>query len=582
MADFKDNTLVNKIVASNNIVDVIGEYINLEHKGKNFFGVCPFHDDHSPSMSVSPEKNIFKCFSCGASGNSITFLMDYLGIDFKEALKILADKAGIFLDNSFTKKKVDNELEELYKINNLAVSIFKNNLVSLKGKEAREYLKKRGLDEETIKYFNIGLAIDNSISRALSNKYSKELLENLDLCKSFGDKIYDTFINRIMFPIYDKDKNVIGFTGRVYKEEDKNESKYLNTKETIVFKKGNILYNLNNAKEYIRREKSIIICEGQMDTIRLHTIGFDNAVSLSGTSITKEQIDLINSLKCDIILNLDQDEAGKAATITLGDVFVSLGKNVSVIIFKDAKDTDELVLKKGEESFKNAYKNRVSFINFKLDYLKNNKNLNDSVELSKYINAAIESLNNLNDEVLIELKLKEISDKYGVSISTLKSKIIPKEKKKTLKSTGKEIKIYNQYQKAELRMIYLMLNNDDVIILYENGLGFLVTPELTDFANEILEYKIENGEFNLSDFITHVYQNNKNKILKEVMENGGTEDYTEEEIDYLINIIKGTTVENEIKRLKSIQKNSLDEEEKKSIARKIENMRKEVLTWYKK
>ena len=164
MADLKDNSLINKIVASNSIVDVIGEYINLEHKGKNFFGVCPFHDDHSPSMSVSPEKNIFKCFSCGASGNSITFLMDYLGIDFKEALKILADKAGITLNQSFTKKKVNSEFEEAYKINELAVSLFKNNLASSKGKEAREYLKRRGLNEETIKYFNIGLAIDNTIS----------------------------------------------------------------------------------------------------------------------------------------------------------------------------------------------------------------------------------------------------------------------------------------------------------------------------------------------------------------------------------------------------------------------------------
>ncbi len=582
MANFKDNELVNKIVASNNIVDIISDYINLEHKGKNFFGVCPFHDDHSPSMSVSPEKNIFKCFSCGASGNSITFLMDYLRIDFKEALKILADRVGISLDNSFTKKKVNSELEELYKINELAVSIFKNNLASSSGKEARDYLKKRGLNEETIKYFNIGLAINNSISSALSSKYSKEVLENLDLCKSYGDKIYDTFINRIIFPICDKDKNVIGFTGRIYREEDKNESKYLNTKETNIFKKGNILYNLNNAKEYIRKEKEIIICEGQMDTIRLHTIGFDNVVSLSGTSITKEQIDLINSLKCDIILNLDQDDAGKSATITLGDAFTALGKNVNVIVFKDAKDTDELVLKKGEESFKNAYKNRVSFINFKLDYLKNNKNLNDSVELSKYINAAIDSLNKINDEVLIELKLKEISDRYGVSISTLKSKIIKKEKKVVVNTKPKETKRYTGYQKAELRMIYLMLNNEDVIISYENNLGFLVTQEFTDFANEILEFKMKNGEFNLSDFITYVYQNGLNNLLKEVMEDGGPEDYTEEELDYLINIIKRTTVENEIKRLRKIQKESLDEEEKKNIAKKIENMRKEVLTWYKK
>ncbi len=582
MTDIKDNTLVNKVLMSNNIVDVISEYINLEHKGKNYFGVCPFHDDHSPSMSVSPEKNIFKCFSCGASGNSITFLMDYLGIDFKEALKMLADRSGIILDNSFTKKKVNSEFEEFYKINELAVSIFKNNLASSNGKEAREYLKKRGLDEETIKYFNIGLSINNNLSSSLSNKYSNSILENLDLCKSSGDKLYDTFVNRIMFPICDKDKNVIGFTGRIYREEDKNESKYLNTKETNIFKKGCILYNLNNAKEYIRKEKEIIICEGQMDTIRLHTIGFDNVVSLSGTSLTKEQIDLINSFKCDIILNLDQDRAGKDATITIGDIFTSLGKNVNVIIFDKAKDTDELILKYGEDSFKNAYKNKVSFINFKLDYLKNNRNLNDSYELSKYINEVIDSLNKLNDSVLVELKLKEISDKYGISISTLRNRIVKKDNKVIINNKQKEIKKYNKYQKAELRVIYLMLNNEDVIISYENNLGFLITKELTDFANEIVEYKLKNGEFNLSEFITYVYQNNMDKIMKEVMEYGGPEDYSEEEIDYLVNIIKGTTVENEIKRLKSIQKETLNEEEKRDIAKKIEDMRKEVLTWYKK
>lgn len=582
MTDIKDNTLVNKVLMSNNIVDVIGEYINLEHKGKNYFGVCPFHDDHSPSMSVSPEKNIFKCFSCGASGNSITFLMDYLGIDFKEALKMLADRSGIILDNSFTKKKVNSEFEELYKINELAVFIFKNNLASSNGKEAREYLKKRGLDEETIKYFNIGLSINNNLSSSLSNKYSSSILENLDLCKSTGDKLYDTFVNRIMFPICDKDKNVIGFTGRIYREEDKNESKYLNTKETNIFKKGCILYNLNNAKEYIRKEKEIIICEGQMDTIRLHTIGFDNVVSLSGTSLTKEQIDLINSFKCDIILNLDQDKAGKDATITIGDIFTSLGKNVNVIVFDKAKDTDELILKYGEDSFKNAYKNKVSFINFKLDYLKNNRNLNDSYELSKYINEVIDSLNKLNDSVLVELKLKEISDKYGISISTLRNKLVKKDNKVVVNNKPKEIKKYNKYQKAELRMIYLMLNNEDVIISYENNLGFLITKELTNFANEIVEYKLKNGEFNLSEFITYVYQNNMDKIMKEVMEYGGPEDYSEEEIDYLVNIIKGTTVENEIKRLRSIQKETLNEEEKRDIAKKIENMRKEVLTWYKK
>ena len=582
MAEYKDNELISKILASNNIVDVIGEYINLEHKGKNFFGVCPFHDDHSPSMSVSPEKNIFKCFSCGASGNAITFLMDYLGIEFKEALKMLADNAGIILDSSFTKKKVNSEFEELYKINSLVVSLFKNNLASTKGKEAREYLKKRGLDEETIKYFDIGLAIDNLISNTISKKYSKNILKDIDLCNEYNNKLYDTFDNRIMFPISDKDGNVIGFTGRVYRNVDSDEHKYVNTKETVIFKKGNILYNLNNAKEFIRKEKSIIICEGQMDTIRLHTIGVNNVVSLSGTSITKEQMDLISSMKCDIILNLDQDEAGKKGNITLGDAFTSLGKNVSVIVFNDAKDTDELVLKKGEDAFLSAYRNRVDYITFKLDYLKANKNLNDSVELSKYINAAIESLNRINDDILIELKLKEISEKYGISISTLKSKIKKKESVKVTPIKNENTKKYKGYQKTELRLLYLMLNNEDVLLSYENNLGFLVTKEFTDFANEILSFKYKNHGFSLSDFMTYVYQNNLDGLLKEIMENGGPEDYTDEELDYLMNIVKESTVEKEIEKLKIRQKESLDEEEKKSITKKIENMRKEVLTWYKK
>lgn len=582
MAEYKDNELISKILASNNIVDVIGEYINLEHKGKNFFGVCPFHDDHSPSMSVSPEKNIFKCFSCGASGNAITFLMDYLGIEFKEALKMLADNAGIILDSSFTKKKVNSEFEELYKINSLVVSLFKNNLASTKGKEAREYLKKRGLDEETIKYFDIGLAIDNLISNTISKKYSKNILKDIDLCNEYNNKLYDTFDNRIMFPISDKDGNVIGFTGRVYRNVDSDEHKYVNTKETVIFKKGNILYNLNNAKEFIRKEKSIIICEGQMDTIRLHTIGVNNVVSLSGTSITKEQMDLISSMKCDIILNLDQDEAGKKGNITLGDAFTSLGKNVSVIVFNDAKDTDELVLKKGEDAFLSAYRNRVDYITFKLDYLKANKNLNDSVELSKYINAAIESLNRINDDILIELKLKEISEKYGISISTLKSKIKKKESVKVTPIKNENTKKYKGYQKTELRLLYLMLNNEDVLLSYENNLGFLVTKEFTDFANEILSFKYKNHGFSLSDFMTYVYQNNLDGLLKEIMENGGPEDYTDEELEYLMNIVKESTVEKEIEKLKIRQKESLDEEEKKSITKKIENMRKEVLTWYKK
>lgn len=583
MAELKDNTLINKIVSSNNIVDVIGNYINLEHKGKNFFGVCPFHDDHSPSMSVSPEKNIYKCFSCGATGNSITFLMDYLGITFKEAIKILADNAGIILDSSFTKKKENNIYEEYYKINLLATSIFKNNLVSSKGTDAREYLAKRSLSEETIKYFDIGLSLDNSLGEALSNKYSKLLLNEIDLCKEYNGKLVDTFINRIMFPIKDTDGNIVGFTGRIYRKNDLEESKYVNTKETMIFKKGLLLYNFNNALEFIRKQKEIIICEGQMDTIRLYTIGIKNAVSLSGTSITKEQIDIIKKLKCNIVLNLDQDDAGKIATNNIGSIFEKLGLKVKVILFSGAKDTDELIVSSGKDAFLNAYKNKVEFINFKLDYLKKNKNLNDSVELSKYINEVLDNLNKLDDAILIELKIKELSQKYGVSESVLRSKINKKESIKLIQKEKIKSNVYNKYEKAELRIVYLMLENVDVIRSYENNLGFLVTEEITNFANEIVNYRMKNKGFDLSDFITYTYMGeNLDTTLKKVMENGGPSDYTEEELDDLINMIREYSVKREMNKLKNKLFETLDIEEKKKITKKIENMKKEVLTWYKK
>ncbi len=580
MGEFKDNSLINKIVSSNNIVDVIGSYINLEHKGKNFFGVCPFHDDHSPSMSVSSEKGIYKCFSCGASGNVITFLIDYLGITFKEAIKILADNAGITLDENYTKKKVNNEIEEYYKINELASSIFKNNLASSNGKEAKEYLNSRNLDEETIKYFNIGLSLENTISKALSIKYQKSLLYNLDLCKEYDGKLKDTFINRIIFPIYDIEGNIIGFTGRIYKKQDVEESKYLNTKETIIFKKGTVLYNLNNAKEYIRKQKEIIICEGQMDTIRLHTIGINNVISLSGTSITKEQVDIITGLKCDIALNLDQDEAGKMATNTIGNIFENLGKKIKVIIFNEAKDTDELIVKKGKDAFISAYKNKIDFINFKLDYLKKNKNLNDSIELSKYINEVLKELNKLNDNILIELKIKELSDKYGINENILRSKI---KKNESINNVVKEVlktQKYNRFENIEMRIIYLMLENDEVITRYENNLGYLATERMTNLANEIVSFRIKNKEFNLSSFITYAYAyEDIINALKEVMNKGGPEEYCEEELEDAFLCMKKYSVEKQMNKLKQKLNESLDFEEKKKIAKKIENMKKEVLTW---
>lgn len=577
---FISEEIVKKIRSSNNIVDVIGKYISLNQKGKNYFGICPFHDDHSPSMSVSLEKQIYTCFSCGATGNVITFVMNYEKVNYVEALKILGENVGIKIETS-NKSKIKNEYKEYYDLYEIVASYYKNNLFSTKGKEARKYLSKRLIEEDIIKEFDIGLSLDGNLSQSLLKKYDKKNLINLDLCKEYNNKLIDTFKNRIMFPIKNNEGNIVGFSARIYNEE--NESKYINTKETIIFKKGSILYNLYDVKEFIRREKEVIICEGQMDVIRISSIGIKNVIGLMGTSFTKEQFETIKKLNVKVILNLDQDEAGKNATYTIGNILTQNGIETEVIIFSNYKDSDELISKSGEDSFKKALKNKISFIDFKINYLRRNKNLSDSVELAKYINEVLENISKLDDEVLKEIKLKELSKEFDINEDILKSKIIRKEKVKIIKSNSNNTikkKVHDKYYISDIRIIYLMLHYNEVIKIYEKQLGYLTSERMSNFANEIVNYKSKYKEFEYADFISYINENEELiEILKEVMNYPHIETYSDEELEDYINIIKEYAVKYEIEKLTNKMKNTLDVEEKKKIGKKIENMKKEVMKW---
>ena len=289
---------INEIRSANDIVDVISSYIPLEKKGKNFFGVCPFHDDSNPSMSVSKDKQIYKCFSCGASGNVFNFVMDYEHVDFKEALAILAKKAGIVL-NSVNVKSKENKYDKYYKMYDISLKFYQNNLSSNLGTSAKEYLHKRGITDELIKTFKIGLATTSkdSLTKVLNSKdYTNREIELYGL----GTGTNDLYINRIMFPLFDISNNIVGFSGRIYNTSSS--SKYINTKETPIFKKGELLYNYYNAKDSVRLLKKIVLVEGFMDVIRLHSINVTNAIALMGTSLTKEQINLLKRLSLNIIL----------------------------------------------------------------------------------------------------------------------------------------------------------------------------------------------------------------------------------------------------------------------------------------
>lgn len=299
-----NNDLASTIRSKVDIVDIIGERIPLTARGKNFFGVCPFHDDSNPSLSVSREKQIYTCFSCHATGNVFTFLMNYEHIDFKEALKYLGDKVGIDTGNIHIKAKT-TKYDKLYDAYNLSLKYFQNNLNSTVGKIAKNYLLNRKIDETLIKEFEIGLSLEsrNDLTTLLTSKnYDLVTLNRIGL--SSDD--HDIYNDRIMFPLYDVSGKCVGFSGRIYKDNGQN--KYLNTKETDIFKKGEMLYHYHIAREECRLKKSVIVMEGFMDVIRASSIGIKNTVALMGTALTKEQINLIKRLSNNIILCLDGDD----------------------------------------------------------------------------------------------------------------------------------------------------------------------------------------------------------------------------------------------------------------------------------
>lgn len=561
---------ISTIQNSASIVDVISSYIPLTQKGKNYFGVCPFHEDHSPSMSVSDEKHIYKCFSCGATGNVFTFLENYLNVSFAEAVSILADKLGISIRVPLTKKK-DLKYQKEFDLMELALRFYQNNLYTEEGERARLYLKERGLLEDTIKEFSIGLSLDKNLFYTLFSKqgHSNTLLEGLGLISSNGTQVYDVFQNRIMFPIHDLEGHVVGFTARCYLHDAT--PKYLNTKETYLFKKGNILFNYHRAKENVRITKQVLVVEGNMDAIRLSSVGIKNVVALMGTSLTKEQIDALRKLRAQIILMLDNDDAGERATFQVGNLLEESQIPFSVVRLSGEKDPDSYVLANGKDAILENVKNAISFVDFKLNFLKKNKNLNEASDLADYIKAVIESLKNNRDAILKEVTLQKLANDYNISYAVLKEQLgmDEKEEKQIVKELPLEKKKKSGYEKICEEILFYMMNGVNFIKLYQTKLGMFPSKEHRLVANEILYYYETNKTINLADFITYAETTNVKDAIMDILNTVWIEDLEESAMLELLHLAKKKIKEQEIEKIKIELSKELDENKKMSLALKL-------------
>lgn len=555
-----------------NIVDIIRDYVPLTQRGKNYFGICPFHDDHNPSMSVSPEKGVYKCFVCGNAGNVFNFVMEYEKVSFYEAVKIVADKIGVSIDIS-TSKKENTKKSPLYDIYNIAYKFYQNNLNTVYGKDAKKYLLNRKIDEDVIKNFNIGLSLsDSELCNALKAKgFKDDDIVSSGVAVQNGNNIYDIYKNRIMFPLYDLEGNVVGFSGRIYNQ--KSESKYINTKETEIFKKGELLYNYHIAKKEARKEKNIIVVEGFMDVIRLSTIGIVNVVATMGTAVTKYQLNLIQKLAPNITLMFDGDKAGEKATNAFIELANGNDSNIKVVRLEDNLDPDEYILTKGKDKMIYNLSHAQSVYDYKLSSYKENIDFNDSKEVSNYINVMIKEFEKIDDDIVREIEIKKLSESTNVSYDLIKSKLKDSEKKVIITHKPKNIKI-NKYEKASKYILYRMINDNNMILYYFNNLSYLPNDTERKLASEIVLFYKKFNSFNLSDFI--IYLEDKKELINLVVDISDlkyTEDELNDNIDNYFDVIKESLYNNQIVKLTSELKNESNSVKRMEIAQKIVDLK---------
>lgn len=425
----------------NPIEDVIAPYVSLKRAGKNLKGLCPFHNEKTPSFTVYPESNSYYCYGCGNGGDALTFIKNIENLDYIEALKSLADRAGITIPEDGYDDSIYALKTKLYEINREAARFYYDYMFTEEGKWAFKYLTDRGLTKDTITHFGLGASPDSwdgLIKHLKSKGFSLPEMVQAGVVIKGNKGYYDRFRNKVMFPIIDLQKRVIGFSGRIRPGDENKGGKYINTSDTLIYKKSNHLFGMNLAKANCKEK--LILVEGNMDVISLHQAGFTNTVAALGTSFTTEQARLMARYTEEIVIIMDSDAAGKKATERALSVLSSLGLSARVVHIPDGKDPDEFIKNGGSEKFKALLEGASSDIEYKLFNASSGLDLTTNSDRIIYLNKAAEILAESLDEIAIDMYAGKLSIKYDIQKSTLIDKINEIKQKNRKKRSNEEIK----------------------------------------------------------------------------------------------------------------------------------------------
>lgn len=540
------------------IVDLIGEYVDLKRSGSNYMGLCPFHSEKTPSFSVSPSKSIFKCFGCGVGGDVITFIMKRENLNFPEAVEFLAEKYNVRLSEyKDENKEARDKRNRLYDINREAAMHFLNNLSS--SLKAQKYLRDRGLSDKTIRAYGLGYSKDSwtdLYDHLTKLGYKEEELLNLNLIsKSKNGNYIDRFRDRVMFPIINKNNKVIAFGARGFGDA---KPKYLNSRETPIFHKGSNLFNMNIISRESSRQR-IILVEGYMDVISLYNSGINYSVASLGTSLTEDQAAIIKKMAKDIYICYDSDKAGINATSRAIDIFLSKSCKPKIIELEGGLDPDDFIKKYGMEGFENKIKSAISYIDFKIKILRENFNLEDPEGLSNFTLESAKILSSIKNPIERDIFVKEFSKKYNISYKAIENYInylnrnkIKSEKKEKFKLKKNTNVVKSTKTRAQEELLSYSLLDNDIYNYIKNKIQiFYFTNAMTRASFEEIPKMFEE-EMEVSEFLNLL---EKNRLIDSNFK------------DNILGIIKNIHVNEKIvdELIKTLERNYLQKERERIL-----------------
>ena len=539
--------VINDIRNSANIVDVIGHYIPLVKKGKSFSALCPFHDDHDPSLSISEDKQIYKCFVCGNGGNVFTFVQNYKKISFPESVVEVSKIIGKPIEVEFAPKKV-SKFQPYYDVLNSMVAYSTYLLSGSKlGEKAMKYLENRGISKEEIEYFNIGFNPENNVIYKYLNtqKFTDESIIKAGACRMLDNGMADVFYNRVLFPIHDMYGNPIAFTARDF--EGKSDSKYINSNENIIYTKGDNLYNYHRAKDLSKKAGYVIVCEGVMDVIAYYKAGKYNVVATLGTACTKKQIELLKSLSNNVVLSYDGDKAGQAANMKIGELLLEQGFNVSVIDNETELDPDEIIQKYGKNALRDLEAKQISFIDYAIKYYKkhfNLENYNDRKQMTIVVSKLIDKLQDEYDRDNYNNELYEIT-------KIRKRESTQEVKKQYNEKAAKVSYSVDGLTKAEYTILAQIAMSKKALDYYLNKIGCLLEQTNHDLSMLIVDDYRKNDKCSLS----RIYDETDDESIRNTITNLAAVDGIPNEYDQecLENAIEKVRLEMKRKQLEVLR-----------------------------